>query len=147
MVSVVLGKGRVIVVVGVVGSGVSSDAGVGLVNWSVGIVRVGWDEVMILSITKFLNIVAEVSSESKGSSVNEFVNVTVVVTVEGSTVEVVDSVEIAINTVTEVAIGSEVTIREAVITVLISVVRLVVGAIRMRITISEVAIAMTIRSV
>ena len=110
---------------GVVGSGVSSDAGVGVVNWSVGIVRVGWDEVMILSITKFLNIVAEVSSESKGSSVNEFVNVTVVVTVEGSTVEVVDSVEIAINTVTEVAIGSEVTVREAVIRVAIGVVLLV----------------------
>ena len=124
-----------------------ADASEGVVNWSVGIIRVGWDVILLLSITKLLNIVAEVSTESKGSSVNEFINITVVVAVECLSVVVVRSLRISKNTVAEVTIGSEVTIREAVIRVLISVVRLVVGAIRMRITISEVAIAMTIRSV
>ena len=124
-----------------------ADAGEGVVNWSVGIIRVGWDVILLLSITKLLNIVAEVSTESEGSSVNEFINITVVVAVECLSVVVVRSLRISENTMAEVTIGSEVTIREAVIRVLISVVRLVVGAIRMRITISEVAIAMTIRSV
>ena len=124
-----------------------ADASEGVVNWSVGIIRVGWDVILLLSITKLLNIVAEVSTESKGSSVNEFINITVVVAVECLSVVVVRSLRISENTMAEVTIGSEVTIREAVIRVLISVVRLVVGAIRMRITISEVAIAMTIRSV
>ena len=131
----------------IVGLGVMADAGEGVVNWSVGIIRVGWDVILLLSITKLLNIVAEVSTESKGSSVNEFINITVVVAVECLSVVVVRSLRISENTMAEVTIGSEVTIREAVIRVLISVVRLVVGAIRMRITISEVAIAMTIRSV
>ena len=131
----------------IVGLGVMADASEGVVNWSVGIIRVGWDVILLLSITKLLNIVAEVSTESKGSSVNEFINITVVVAVECLSVGVVRSLRISKNTVAEVTIGSEVTIREAVIRVLISVVRLVVGAIRMRITISEVAIAMTIRSV
>ena len=131
----------------IVGLGVMADASEGVVNWSVGIIRVGWDVILLLSITKLLNIVAEVSTESKGSSVNEFINITVVVAVECLSVVVVRSLRISKNTVAEVTIGSEVTIREAVIRVLISVVRLVVGAIRMRITISEVAIAMTIRSV
>ena len=124
-----------------------ADASEGVVNWSVGIIRVGWDVILLLSITKLLNIVAEVSTESEGSSVNEFINITVVVAVECLSVVVVRSLRISENTMAEVTIGSEVTIREAVIRVLISVVRLVVGAIRMRITISEVAIAMTIRSV
>ena len=131
----------------IVGLGVMADASEGVVNWSVGIIRVGWDVILLLSITKLLNIVAEVSTESEGSSVNEFINITVVVAVECLSVVVVRSLRISKNTVAEVTIGSEVTIREAVIRVLISVVRLVVGAIRMRITISEVAIAMTIRSV
>ena len=131
----------------IVGLGVMADAGEGVVNWSVGIIRVGWDVILLLSITKLLNIVAEVSTESEGSSVNEFINITVVVAVECLSVVVVRSLRISENTMAEVTIGSEVTIREAVIRVLISVVRLVVGAIRMRITISEVAIAMTIRSV
>ena len=131
----------------IVGLGVMADASEGVVNWSVGIIRVGWDVILLLSITKLLNIVAEVSTESEGSSVNEFINITVVVAVECLSVVVVRSLRISENTMAEVTIGSEVTIREAVIRVLISVVRLVVGAIRMRITISEVAIAMTIRSV
>ena len=110
----------------VVGPGVSSDACVGLMDWSVGIVGVGWDVIVLLSITKFFNIVAEVGTEGKGSSVNEFINVAVVVSIEGSTVEVVNSVNIAINTVAVVTIGSEVTVREAVIRVAIGVVRLIV---------------------
>ena len=109
----------------IVGSGVSSDASVGLMDWSVGIVGVGWDVILILSITKFLNIVAEVGTEGKSSSVNEFINVAVVVAIEGSTVEVVNSVNIAINTVAVVTIGSEVTVREAVVRVSIGVVPLI----------------------
>lgn len=131
----------------VVWLGVLADAGVGLVDWSVGIERVGCDEILLLSIAKFSNIVAEVGTEGKGSSVDELINVSVVVAIEGTAVTVVRSGNIAKSTVAEVTIGSEVVIREVVIRVSIGVVRLVGGAIRVSVTITVISTAVSIGSI
>lgn len=84
-------------------------------DWSISIVGVGFNVIFLLSVTELLNVVAEVGSKCQSASVNEFIDVSVVMPVESITMEVANSLIISINTVAVVTIGSEVTIREAVV--------------------------------
>ena len=84
-------------------------------HWSVSIIGVGLDIVILFPVTKLFNVVAEVVTVSQSASVNELINVSVVMSVEDTRMVVINSIIIAINSVAVVTIGSEVTVREAVV--------------------------------